>query len=206
MWHRTDNFRQGRVHPMCTSRVRVVLLGRQRAELRPAPHERRHRLHPRAGGDPERDVRDLPEANSLGYSQAVFTLTANVPYNFGVVTQLLNEIYDLRHVQHQQRAQHLQPRGVHRHRADGRPGRARRWARTRTSSAARSSATSRLEAVLDAGRQGRALGSARWLPGTAQGIGDPQRVQEPRGLPGRDRLHARRPSTARSRTATRDRG
>ena len=24
MWHRTDNFRQGRVHPMCTSRVRIT--------------------------------------------------------------------------------------------------------------------------------------------------------------------------------------
>src|SRR5207342_2288001 len=24
MWHRTDNFRQGRVHPMATSRVRVT--------------------------------------------------------------------------------------------------------------------------------------------------------------------------------------
>jgi hypothetical protein len=35
----------------------------------------------------------LPQANSLGYSQTVFTLTQNVPYNFGLVTQLLNEIY-----------------------------------------------------------------------------------------------------------------
>ena len=26
MWHRTDNFRQGRVHPMCTSRVRITYL------------------------------------------------------------------------------------------------------------------------------------------------------------------------------------
>ena len=27
MWHRTDNFRQGRVHPMCTSRVRITYAG-----------------------------------------------------------------------------------------------------------------------------------------------------------------------------------
>src|SRR5262249_1274955 len=27
MWHRTDNFRHGRVHPMCPSRVRVTHLG-----------------------------------------------------------------------------------------------------------------------------------------------------------------------------------
>jgi isoquinoline 1-oxidoreductase subunit beta len=36
---------------------------------------------------------DLPEGDFLGYSQSVFTLTANVPYNFGPVTQLLNEVY-----------------------------------------------------------------------------------------------------------------
>ena len=35
----------------------------------------------------------LPAANSLGYSEAIFTLTQNVPYNFGAVTQLLNEVY-----------------------------------------------------------------------------------------------------------------
>ncbi len=28
MWHRTDNFRQGRVHPTCTSRVRITYLGK----------------------------------------------------------------------------------------------------------------------------------------------------------------------------------
>ena len=39
MWHRTDNFRQGRVHPMSTSRVRVAYLGQQRGGVRPAPHE-----------------------------------------------------------------------------------------------------------------------------------------------------------------------
>jgi isoquinoline 1-oxidoreductase beta subunit len=31
---------------------------------------------------------------NLGYAEAVFALTQNVPYNFGVVTQLINEIYD----------------------------------------------------------------------------------------------------------------
>jgi isoquinoline 1-oxidoreductase beta subunit len=33
-----------------------------------------------------------PDGN-LGYSQTVFTLTQNVPYNFGLATQLLNEAY-----------------------------------------------------------------------------------------------------------------
>jgi isoquinoline 1-oxidoreductase subunit beta len=36
----------------------------------------------------------LPKQNFAQFSQTVFTLTANVPYDFGAVTQLLNEIYD----------------------------------------------------------------------------------------------------------------
>ena len=42
----------------------------------------------------QRDGRDACPGTNLGYSQTVFTLTANVPYNFGVVTQLLNEVYE----------------------------------------------------------------------------------------------------------------
>jgi len=39
-------------------------------------------------------VSNLPDGNFLAYSQSIFTLTANVPYNFGAVTQLLNEVYN----------------------------------------------------------------------------------------------------------------
>ena len=57
---------------------------RQRADLRPAPHQRRHRLHPRPRARSSRaTLGDVPEGDFLGYSQSVFTLTANVPYNFG---------------------------------------------------------------------------------------------------------------------------
>ena len=92
MWHRTDNFRQGRVHPMCTSTVRISYLGGQRPHLRPATHERRNRLLDGIRGDPQRDARNAAGGN-LGYAETIFALTQNVPYNFGVVTQLLNEIY-----------------------------------------------------------------------------------------------------------------
>ena len=40
-----------------------------------------------------RDVGDLPEGDFLGYSQSDLRADANVPYNFGLVTQLLNEVY-----------------------------------------------------------------------------------------------------------------
>jgi isoquinoline 1-oxidoreductase beta subunit len=93
MWHRTDNFRQGRVHPMSTSRVRITYLGdnvlafdqRHTSVATDFTHGLGEILSATFG--------DVPEGDFLGYSQSVFTLTANVPYNFGLATQLLNEIY-----------------------------------------------------------------------------------------------------------------
>jgi isoquinoline 1-oxidoreductase beta subunit len=93
MWHRTDNFRQGRVHPMCTSRVRVSHSGGNVVAF-----DQRHTsvatdFSMGFGELLTATLATLPEANSLGYSEAIFTLTQNVPYNFGAVTQLLNEVY-----------------------------------------------------------------------------------------------------------------
>lgn len=93
MWHRTDNFRQGRVHPMCISHVRLVhLLGNV------LTFDQRHTS---VATDFSQGFGELltalvamvPGLNGLAYSQLIFSLTANVPYNFGVVTQLINEIY-----------------------------------------------------------------------------------------------------------------
>jgi isoquinoline 1-oxidoreductase beta subunit len=96
MWHRTDNFRQGRVHPMCTSRVRVTHLGANVLAF-----DQRHTSvatdFTMGFGEIITSVdASLPLQNFLQFSQAVFTLTATVPYNFGVVTQLLNEVYDFK--------------------------------------------------------------------------------------------------------------
>ncbi len=92
MWHRTDNFRQGRVHPMCTSRVRITYLGDQVLTFdqrhTSVATDFRHGL----GELLSATLGDLP-AGDFGYSQAYFTLSANCPYNFGVATQLLNEVY-----------------------------------------------------------------------------------------------------------------
>jgi isoquinoline 1-oxidoreductase beta subunit len=93
MWHRTDNFRQGRVHPMATSRVRVSYV-----KGNVLAFDQRHTsvatdFSMGLGELLSANLATLPAANSLGYSQAIFNLTQNVPYNFGAVTQLLNEIY-----------------------------------------------------------------------------------------------------------------
>jgi isoquinoline 1-oxidoreductase subunit beta len=96
MWHRTDNFRQGRVHPMCTSRVRATYLGRNVLAF--------DQRHTSVATDLSQGFGEillsidasLPLQNFTQFSEAVFTLTARVPYNFGVVTQLLNEVYDIK--------------------------------------------------------------------------------------------------------------
>lgn len=92
MWHRADEPRQGRVHPMATSRVRAtVLLGSV------ISFEQRHTSVSTdfTHGLGERltaEVAALPTGlGNLGFSETVFLLSQELPYNFGVVTQLLNE-------------------------------------------------------------------------------------------------------------------
>lgn len=91
MWHRTDNFRQGRVHPMCTSRVRISYSGTTVLAF--------DQRHTSVATDFTHGLGELITANAAllpfgdqGYSQTYFTLTQNVPYQFGAVSQLLYEI------------------------------------------------------------------------------------------------------------------
>ena len=95
MWARTDNFRQGRVHPMATSRVRMTYSGNNVLAL-----DQRHTSvatdFSHGFGDAITAVdAQLPLQNFVQFSTTIFTLTQNIPYNFGVVTQLLNEVYDI---------------------------------------------------------------------------------------------------------------
>jgi isoquinoline 1-oxidoreductase beta subunit len=93
LWHRADNFRQGRVHPMTTSRVRATYLGDNVLAF----DQRNTAVATDWGhgfGEVISALGATPPGANLGYSQAIFNLTANVPYDFGVVTQLLNEIYE----------------------------------------------------------------------------------------------------------------
>jgi isoquinoline 1-oxidoreductase beta subunit len=93
MWHRTDNFRQGRVHPMCTSTVRISYLAGNVLTF-----DQRHTSvatdFSMGFGEILSATLATPPGGNLGYAEAIFSLTQNVPYNFGVVTQLLNEIYN----------------------------------------------------------------------------------------------------------------
>ncbi|MEV7281709.1 molybdopterin cofactor-binding domain-containing protein [Streptomyces sp. NPDC093111] len=91
MWHRTDDFRQGRTHPMATSRVRATYaLG----EI--LTYEQRHTSVATDFGHGigeiiTSEVAQLPVAN-LAFSETMFQLTQASPYHLGVTTQLLNEV------------------------------------------------------------------------------------------------------------------
>jgi len=91
MWHRTDDFRQGRLHPMCISHVRANYLGTNVLSF-----EQRHTSVTTDFGHGLGEIlsamlADLP-GGAIGYSTAVFELSQNIPYDFGVTNQLLNEV------------------------------------------------------------------------------------------------------------------
>jgi isoquinoline 1-oxidoreductase beta subunit len=92
MWHRTDDFRQGRLHPMCVSHVRAAFLGDNVLS-----YEQRHTsvstdFSHGLGEVLSASVAKIPEGNFLAYSQGVFELSQSVPYNFGISDQVLNEV------------------------------------------------------------------------------------------------------------------
>ncbi|TWF80856.1 isoquinoline 1-oxidoreductase beta subunit [Pseudonocardia hierapolitana] len=94
MWTRADDSRQGRVHPMCTSRVRAQISGTSVLSF-----EQRHtsvatQVNPGLGEAITAAAVKAPLGN-LTLSESVFELTQVTPYHFGVSTRFLNEV-DLR--------------------------------------------------------------------------------------------------------------
>lgn len=97
MWHRTDECRQGRTHPMCTSRIRASYSGDKVLTF-----EQRHTSvatdYTQGFGEAitamAAKLPPLGLGNFAGFSVPVFELTVNVPYKFGATTQLLNEIFE----------------------------------------------------------------------------------------------------------------
>ena len=91
MWHRTDDFRHGRTHPMSISRVRATYLGQN-----VLTYEQRHTsvstdFTHGLGEILTAFAAELPFGN-LGFSETVFELSQTVSYNYGVTDQLLNEV------------------------------------------------------------------------------------------------------------------
>ncbi|MDF9715748.1 MULTISPECIES: molybdopterin cofactor-binding domain-containing protein [unclassified Nocardioides] len=92
MWHRADDARAGRTHPMCTSKIRAAHVGGQVVAFQQShasvETDFRHGLGEAITGF----AADLPAGlGNLGFAETVFTLTQEMPYNFGAVLQTLTE-------------------------------------------------------------------------------------------------------------------
>ena len=93
MWHRADEPRQGRLHPLATSRVRAAYLGGDVLSF-----EQKHTSVTTDFGHGLGDIitnhaAKLP-VGQLTFAQTIFALTQELPYNFGLVTQSLTETDD----------------------------------------------------------------------------------------------------------------
>src|SRR5918992_750723 len=91
MWTRADDSRQGRVHPMCTSRVRAQISGTSVLSF-----EQRHtgvatQINPGLGEAITAAAVKAPLGN-LTLSESIFELTQVTPYHFGASTRFLNEV------------------------------------------------------------------------------------------------------------------
>ncbi|WP_344314883.1 molybdopterin cofactor-binding domain-containing protein [Fodinicola feengrottensis] len=91
MWHRTDDIRHGRAHPMCYAKIRATY-----AAGNVVTYEQRHTSvftdFTHGLGEALTATASKLPVGGLGFSETVFSLSQSVPYNFGVTTQLLNEV------------------------------------------------------------------------------------------------------------------
>lgn len=90
MWHRADDSRQGRTHPMATSRVRVAYAGDTVLGYK--------QRHTSVSTDLGHGLGELFTAmaaklpvGDIGFSQTFFHLSQSMPYDFGVHSRLLSE-------------------------------------------------------------------------------------------------------------------
>jgi isoquinoline 1-oxidoreductase beta subunit len=90
MWHRADDSRQGRTHPMATSRVRASYLGGTVLGY--------HQRHTSVATDLGHGLGEIITATAaqlpvgdIGFSETFFQLSQTMSYNFGISTRLLSE-------------------------------------------------------------------------------------------------------------------
>jgi isoquinoline 1-oxidoreductase beta subunit len=95
MWHRADDARVGRVHPMATSKVRATYAGDQLLAFQQShtsvETDYRHGL----GEMLTAAGAGLPSGlGNLTFAQGIFAMTTLLPYDFAVKSQQLNEVDD----------------------------------------------------------------------------------------------------------------
>lgn len=91
-WSRTDNFRQGRTHPACVSRVRATYaLGNVLSFAQRHTSARTDFGHG-LGEMITSTAAKLPVIGNPTFAGTIFQLTQSSPYDFGATTQFLNEV------------------------------------------------------------------------------------------------------------------
>lgn len=92
MWHRADDSRHGRAHPMCTSTVRAAYTGDTVVSFQ-QNHTSVETDFGHGFGEAITNavVNNVPLAN-LSVAEIIFLLAGGVNYNFGVTSQLLMEV------------------------------------------------------------------------------------------------------------------
>ncbi|MCW2807293.1 MAG: xanthine dehydrogenase family protein molybdopterin-binding subunit [Marmoricola sp.] len=92
MWHRADEPRQGRVHPMATSRIRATYLAGQVLTFEQQHTSIETDFSHGLGEMLSSSAAELPAGlGNLGFAESIFQLTQELPYDFGAVTQQLTE-------------------------------------------------------------------------------------------------------------------
>ncbi len=90
MWHRADDSRQGRTHPMATSRVRAAYAGDRVLSYRQRHTSVVTDLGHGLGEIITSLAAQLP-VGDLGFSETFFQLSQEMSYDFGLSTRLLSE-------------------------------------------------------------------------------------------------------------------
>lgn len=90
MWHRADDTRQGRTHPMATSRVRATYVGGTVLSYAQRHTSVSTDLGHGLGEIITAFVARLP-VGDIGFAETFFQLSQNMPYDVGVHSRLLSE-------------------------------------------------------------------------------------------------------------------
>ncbi|MYW63465.1 molybdopterin-dependent oxidoreductase [Streptomyces sp. SID8379] len=91
MWHRADDARQGRVHPMATSRVRATHVGGSVLSFKQRHTSVSTDLGHGLGEALTALAAKLP-VGDIGFSETFFQLSQSMPYGFGAYSRLLSEV------------------------------------------------------------------------------------------------------------------
>lgn len=92
MWHRTDDFRQGRAHPMSFSRIQASYDGRS-VQSYEQHHTSVRSSFSHGFGEIITTTASRAPVGGLAVSEAIFELTTISSYNFGPTKQLLMETH-----------------------------------------------------------------------------------------------------------------